>query len=107
MRELEADALADRAIQVFGLFRDYGQQVDGRVGKQTRHPEDGEPVYFWSFLEPERYSTANRATARIELGEYLPVLRAGLDIQNVARVKHSFSANRQTETRQFLCNLDA
>jgi hypothetical protein len=44
MYALGADALTDRAIQVFGLFRDYGQQVDGRVEKQARHHEDGEAV---------------------------------------------------------------
>ena len=62
---------------------------------------------FPVFLEPQGNPPANRATTGVELGEYFPVVRAGLDIQQIARVKDGFSVNRQTEARQFLGDLNA
>ena len=42
MRELKADALADRAIQVFGLFQDFG----GLADRQPNEKRAREPVEF-------------------------------------------------------------
>ena len=76
------DTHAEHGIQVFGLFRDYGEQIDRQMGEQTRQPEGWSSRFpSRSFLEPEGDPPANRATTSVELGEYFPVVRAGLDIQ--------------------------
>jgi hypothetical protein len=46
------DAFATLAIQLFGLFRDFGQQVDGATARKKFKPRTGEllPVSY-SFLK--------------------------------------------------------
>ena len=55
--------LASPAIQVFGLFRVFGEQLEGQLSEQreTEGPAASRLLAF-SFLEPERDSTANRTT---------------------------------------------
>lgn len=70
----------DRAVQVFGLFRDFGDRPDGkRQNKSAIAREAGKlfsRLIFSPYLEPKGDPTANRTAAGTELGEYLSVVSA-------------------------------
>jgi hypothetical protein len=68
------------AIQVFGLFRDFGERLDRAKGNM-RKPEDRVLAQILSLLKPEGNSTANRTTARTELRQCFCIVGVCLEVQ--------------------------
>jgi hypothetical protein len=104
---LNAQTLLVLTIQVFGLFRDFGGPA--RIGRK-REPIDLRLIAsleFRALLKLEGNPATDRTTACAELGKYLSVVDVRLEVEQVARVNHSFSTKWQTKTRQFLGDLDA
>lgn len=75
-------------IQVFGLFRDFGDPARMGSGDLIR------PIalrQFRALLKLEGNSATNRTTTCTELSKYLSVIDVGLEIEQVARINHRFS----------------
>jgi hypothetical protein len=91
--------ITDKSIQTFGLFRDFGEMEQTGVRGEARAKLKNwrVPVRVPLPLEPDRYPTANRATAGAELGKNLSIFGVGLEIQKIARIKYGLSAQRQSE----------
>jgi hypothetical protein len=71
--------LTEQAVQVFGLFRDFGDWMDGNPKEQKRETRRaGKPfsrlISLLSFSEPEGDPTANGTATGADLGEYLSVV---------------------------------
>src|SRR4029077_21102707 len=56
--------------------------------------------------EPDQDSTAERATVWTNLQKRSPIIGTGLNVQKISRVDNRLRANRQTERRQILRDLD-
>ena len=59
------EALANRAIQLFGLFRVFGEQPVGSQNETGAKPQNPGARPFHPRLEPERDAAANRTTTRV------------------------------------------
>ena len=81
------------AIQVFELLPTFWRKDSGSAtrscGRKRQAPR----------LEAERDATANRATTRGHLRQYLAVFSARLNVEQVARIEYGFSADRQPKAR--------
>jgi hypothetical protein len=79
-------------IQVFGLFRDFGEPEGPPEQKANRVGSVPPPGFF--LLKPKGNSTAHRTTSGTDLGKYFSVVGTRLHVHQISRVEHCFSTNR-------------